>query len=79
MTKAKKQTEEIFEKKIKGGNRNFSVDDFRKISLSIFEQEKILKIYPNSFDQKSQKCHMIFRMAFKNYLVTNAKSDLNKK
>jgi hypothetical protein len=40
MTKAKKQTEEIFEKKIKGGNRNFSVDDFRKISLSIFEQEK---------------------------------------
>jgi hypothetical protein len=34
-----------------------SAGDSRKISLKIFKQEmrKIFKIFPNSFDQKSQK------------------------
>jgi hypothetical protein len=47
----------------------FSADDSKKISLKIFEQEmrKILKIFPNIFDQKSQKNVIGF---IKEYVVT---------
>jgi hypothetical protein len=42
----------------------FLADDFRKMSLKIFEQEirKNFKNFRENFDQKSQnhKCHMIF-------------------
>jgi hypothetical protein len=57
MNKSKQTKRGHIWKKLKVAFAIFSDGEFRKISLKIFELEmrNISKIFPNSFDQKSQK------------------------